>query len=292
MICGEWLRAAKQGMGKPMGNRECVWVGARLPLWVDSDDRDVPAQAHGDGTDLTARERRQIERHLVDCARCRDHQMALGQALGTLAVAATQLPVLPEAPSLWPLLERRIANRDVHASGRWPRLVGVLAGRSISHWGNLDSVRPLRQAWTHDTLREVFGGRNQLESESKRFSGLVLKMSVAAAVLVALTGISVARRQWKNAQSTILTNAVPLADPVPVPIMTEEAPLNIAERDEIDVPANQLAEADPPRPVESHTSGIDAAAAPKPSPNTTRFGFDLEHGTPMPPDTRDAKPVY
>ena len=122
MIYGEWPRMAKQGMGKSMGNRECEWVGARLPLWVDNGDRNGSAEAHGDRGDLTARERRQIERHLVDCARCRHHRMALEQALGALAVAATHLPVLSEAPSLWPLLERRIANRDADASGRWPQV--------------------------------------------------------------------------------------------------------------------------------------------------------------------------
>ena len=140
-----------------MGNRECEWVGARLPLWVDNGDRGGPADADGERGDLTARERRQIERHLVDCAVCRHHRMALEQALGALAVAASHLPVRSEAPSLWPLLERRIANRDANAAGRWPRVVDVLADQSIQPWGNLDSVRPLRQAWMRDTLGEMLG---------------------------------------------------------------------------------------------------------------------------------------
>ncbi len=121
---------------------------------------------------------------------------------------------------------------------------------------------------------------------------LVLKISVAAAVLVTLSGIAVARWQWKNAQSTILANSVPLAHPVPVPsVIDEQLPLETADRDLDDVPATQLAEAEPSRPTETHTSGNDALAAPKPSPHT-RFGFDLEHGTHMPRDTREAKPVY
>ncbi len=275
-----------------MGNRECEWVSARLPLWVDNGDRDGSAESDGDRGDLTARERRQIERHLVDCVLCRHHRMALEQALGALAVASTHLPVLSDAPSLWPLLERRIANRDADATGRWPQAVDVLAGRSVQPWGNLDSLRPLRQAWTRDTLREVLAGQNQQNPESKRLPGLVRKISVAAAVLVTLTGIVVARRQWKNAQSTILANSMPLADPVPMPLVTDDQlPLETADRDENDVSATQLAEVEPPRPTETPTSGIDAVVAPKPSPHT-RFGFDLEHGTPMPRDTREAKPVY
>jgi hypothetical protein len=279
-------------MGKPMSNRECEWVGARLPLWVDNGDLSGPVEVEGDRGDLTARERRQIERHLVDCALCRHHRLGLEQALGALAVAATHLPVLSEAPSLWPLLERRIASRDVDATERWPRVMDVVAGRSIPPWGNLDSVRPLRQAWTRDTLREMLAKRNQHKPGSRRLPGLVLKISVAAAVLVALTGIVVARRHWKSAQSTILANSVPLADPVPVPVIIDERlPPATADRDDTDVSATQLAEAEPSRPTETPPSGIDAAAVPKPSPHT-RFGFDLEHGTHMPRDTRDAKPVY
>ena len=275
-----------------MGNRECEWVGARLPLWVDNGDCNGLAESEGDRGDLTANECHQIERHLVSCALCRHHRIALEQALGVLTVAATDLPVLSEAPSLWPLLERRIANRGAD-TGHWPQVVDVLAGRSMQRWGNLDSVRPLRRAWTRDTLREMLAGRNQRKPESKRLPGLVLKISVAAAVVVTLTGIAGARRQWKTAQATILANSAPLAKPVPVPlVIPEQLPLETADRDLNDVSATQLAEAEPPRIAETTAaSALDAAAAPKSPPNT-RFGFDLEHGTPMPRDTRDAKPVY
>ena len=122
-------------MGKSMGNRECEWIGARLPLWVDNGDRNGSAEAHGERGDLTAKERREIEQHLVDCARCRSHRVALEQALGALAVAASHLPVLSDAPSLWPLLEQRIASRDRRAHGRWLQAIGGLAGRSNSTLG-------------------------------------------------------------------------------------------------------------------------------------------------------------
>jgi len=83
-----------------MGNRECEWVAARLPLWVDNGDCNGLAESEGDRGDLTAKECHQIERHVVGCAHCWHHRMALEQALGALAVAATDLPVLSEAPSL------------------------------------------------------------------------------------------------------------------------------------------------------------------------------------------------
>ena len=275
-----------------MGNRECEWVGARLPLWVDHGDHNGTAESDRDGGDLTARERRQIERHLVACTLCRHHRMALEQALGALAVAATHLPVRSEAPSLWPLLERRIADRDADARGRWPRVAGGAGGRSIQLLGNLDSVRPLREAWTRDSLQEVLAGRNQQKPPSSRWTRLVLKISVAAAVLVTLAGIAISRWQWKTAQSTVLANSMPLAHPAPVPVVIDEQlPPETANREPNDVTATQLAEAEPARPTEAPTSGGEAVAVPKPAPHT-RFGFDLEHGTHMPRDTREAKPVY
>ena len=48
MICGEWLKVAKQGVGKSMGNRECEWIGARLPLWVDNGDCNGSIDVHGE----------------------------------------------------------------------------------------------------------------------------------------------------------------------------------------------------------------------------------------------------
>jgi hypothetical protein len=158
--------------------------------------------------------------------------------------------------------------------------------------GNLDSVRPLREAWTRDSLREVLAGRNQQKAPSNRWPRLTLRISVSAAILVTLAGIAVARRQWETAESTVLANSVPLAHPAPLPlVIDEQLPPETVDRELNDVSATQLAEAEPARPTEAPTSGSDAIAAPKPSPHT-RFGFDLEHGTPMPRDTRETKPVY
>jgi hypothetical protein len=282
---------AKQDMGKPMGNRECNWIHARLPLWVENAEVQGRPEAHGERGDLSLRERRLIERHLATCAKCGQYRASLDQALGALAAVATQLPVLSEAPSLWPTLERRIAGRSVKAMSRWRKAARALGNPSVRPSGDLDGVRPLRPAWTQDTIREALAGGNREQPGSKRLAELFVKLSVAAAVVVAVVGLSVMRQQWKIAQSTIAANSVPLAEPVVLSTVVDEPPQVITQQDQGDTPVNQLAEAEPPRLAEPSSPAVDAAAAPKSPPNT-RFGFDLEHGTPMPPDSREPKPVY
>jgi predicted anti-sigma-YlaC factor YlaD len=77
-----------------MGNPRCYWVRDRLPLTV--------------GDDLRGLDRRLVERHLIGCPQCRQHQAALGQALETLRTVAATTPTTPDAPSLWPALARQI----------------------------------------------------------------------------------------------------------------------------------------------------------------------------------------
>jgi hypothetical protein len=280
-------------MGKSMGNHDCEWISARLPLWVDNGDCNSLMDVHGERGDLTVEEHKEIERHLASCARCCRHRVALEQAFGALAIAANHLPVAPSAPSLWPLLERRIANHETPNAGRWMLIRGWSNPQLVQPWAKLDSMWPLRQAWARDSLRELLAGSQQ-KPKSKQFAGLLLKTSIAAALLLMLSAFSLAHRKWTIAQATIVANAVPLADPIPVTKITEEPPVEIpveiADRDTNDVPVNQLADAEPPSPAETAPAAVEASV-PKPSLRT-RFGFDLEHGIPMPPDTRDAKPVY
>ena len=116
-------------------------------------------------------------------------------------------------------------------------------------------------------------------------------MSAAATViLMVLAGAWIAHRQWTSAQSAIFANSAPLPDPLPSSTVVEEPSLEIADRNSHDVPINQLADAESPRLPETAPARVDVPVS-KPSTHT-RFGFDLEHGIPMPPDTREAKPVY
>jgi hypothetical protein len=273
-------------MGKSMVNRECEWVSDRLPLWVDNGDRDVSTEAHSERGDLTTMERQQIERHLVDCAKCSRHRLALERTFGVLEIAANGLPIGPDTPSLWPALRQRIAESEVPDRKRHPST----SPRSEYPWVSLDGDRPIRQCWTHDTLGEILASGNHWIAEPKRLSSIVFRASAAAAILLTLIGIGVARRDWTGAQAIITANRTALADLLPSTPAVEEPMPEVADRNKDDVPLNQLADAEPARPSEAASHGVEAPV-PKPSIHT-RFGFDLEHGVPMPPDTRDAKTVY
>ena len=111
-------------------------------------------------------------------------------------------------------------------------------------------MRPLRQAWAEDSVGQEMSGQNGPATKHGRLASLILRLGVAAAVIGGLVEISIVSRQWKNARATIQANAVPLADPPTLPAATLPPPVEISERDSGDVPANQVAEAEPPRPVE------------------------------------------
>jgi hypothetical protein len=284
-------------MGKTMSNPACDWVRVRLPLWVgDGADQ---TERTGEEGDLGAADRQAIERHLGDCASCQRYRTNLAQALDALAVAAGQV-VETQAPSLWPDLERRIATRNARKASRWSRAAGRLADPWSRAWDVLHGERTLRRAWMSDSLREALHGRQPRESGFNRMPGLVLRIGVAAALLVAIVEVPALRRQWVDAQSRIAANEAPLAYlEVSSPPRPEE-PSETADPVEVDdVAANQVAQTEPPRVSETTPmAGLDGASAPKPSPSPTstaparRFGYDLEHGTPMPPDAREPKPVY
>jgi len=282
---------AKVKMGKPMRNRECEWVRARLPLWVDKGVAHAQSPVVGEGRDLPAKDSAAIVQHLAECAICRLQQLKLERALGALAVAAAHLPVVPEAPSIWPEIELRIANRYPSGRARGPHAGDGGDVGWLRPWSELDGDRPIRRAWTRDTIGELLDSRHLRGSRSKRTTDLILRLSVAATILIGLIQFQILQRRWADAEATITANSAPLDEPA-VPLATiQKLAREIPERDRNEVPANQLAEADPPRPAESPVAAVESAPIPKPSP-TTRFGFDLDHGTPMPPDSREAKPVY
>jgi hypothetical protein len=283
---------AKANMSKSIGNRECGWVRARLPLWVDQGVAEEQSEAIGDGRDLSAKDSRVITQHLSECARCRQHRLDLEQALGALAAAAAHLPVIPEAPSLWPELERRIANPHASDGAHGPQGMDR-AVRSLRSWSELDGDRPIRQAWTRDTIGELLASRSLRGSKSKPATDLILRLSVAATILIGFIQFQILHRRLVEAEATITANRASLGELI-VPLTTSEEPLpEIADRDKNDVPRNQLAEADlpRPRPAESPAAAVETAPIRK-SSAPTRFGFDLDHGTPMPPDSRETKAVY
>ncbi len=104
-------------MGMMMHKPSCEWVRGRLPLWMGLGDG--ASDPGSDGDDLSAPDRRSIEAHLGACPACREHRSRLARALEALDLAAVSPPVGADAPSLWPALERRIA--DHHSRDQSPR---------------------------------------------------------------------------------------------------------------------------------------------------------------------------
>jgi hypothetical protein len=275
-----------QAAGRFMGIRECDWVRARLPLFAGDG---VHASAPGDGGDLAADEALVIERHLSDCSSCREHRAAIGRALAVLVAAAEQMPFEHEAPSLWPVLERRIAMRDARRTSRWRQTARRLAER-LAPKTMLDRARPLRLAWTRDSLLEALR-RGRTSLGSNRDTGLVLRYGIAVALAVVFVGASALRRQWVDAQSTMASNAAPLADRDPPSRPIDEPTMVSAPEDPAEPPTRQVAEADPVRGSESPGFVIDGAPVVKQTPQS-RFGYEFERETRMAPDVREPKPVY
>ncbi len=149
-----------------MGNPRCHWVRDRLPLLV--------------GDDLRGPERRRVERHLIGCPQCHQHQAALGQALETLRTVAASAPASPDAPSLWPALARQIRE-----------------SRRPSPTPSFASPFPLFVSW----LRE------------NPWPALGLGLALLAAATVSL-GV---RQQTAAAQAHILANARPITPTYALP---------------------------------------------------------------------------
>jgi hypothetical protein len=303
-----------QLIGITMGNRACEWVCARLPLWVSvSDD---PTDGNGDRADLSAEDRRLIAGHLEVCRSCRCHRSMLEEALGALAATAALVPELSGAPSLWPELERRIEADRTSVRWRWFRAVHRIAERGLRSWGPLDGERPLCLVWLGDSSRERiervrpgglivgWGLRRQTRSLKPMFVqtamaggsrgrwGLVLGLGLAASVLALIAGLSAARRHQAGAELVLRASSTPLAVPVVPHVQPqEEPPADSEPRAYPDGSASALAQAETVRAPEAPVSGREVSPTPRAGVQI-RFGYDLEHGIPMPPDARDFTPVY
>ena len=163
------------------------------------------------------------------------------------------------------------------------------AARSPRPWSDLDGDRPISRAWTRDTISELLTGRRFVRTKSRRKTDLILKLSVAATILIGLVLFQILQRKYNDAEAMIAANRVPL-DELVVPMSTSDEPVvEITDHSANEVPPNQLADADPQRPDEFQAPAVETAPILKSSP-PTRFGFDLDHGTPMPPDSATPSP--
>lgn len=274
-----------------MVNNSCQWVRTRLPLWVG--DRYSEGQtANADGGDLFPHDREEIERHLSVCSSCRADRAALERVLQTLWDSVGQLPLEPMDRSLWPALEPHLAGRQMSSTSRNPSFGRPWGEHASRAWATLDSDRPLRRAWVRDTLHEVVRGRIQYFPRARRRVGWrVTAASVTAFCIVVLT-IPMLFQQWHDAQKIIFVNAAPLAQPVLPTIADREALLDTTETaGTADLAAHEVAEADPVTLPDTSPSAPDPTPISKKG-HGTRLGYDLEHGAPTVPDSRDVKPVY
>jgi hypothetical protein len=306
-------------MGTTMGNPECEWVRVRLPLWVGV--REDRTESDDEGGDLSPDDRRSIERHLESCRCCGRHRAGLERALKTLGLVAGSLSSSSEGPSLWPALEQRMTGRPVRHHPRWLRSLHEVGDRGLRAWVDFQGERPLRFAWLRDGLEEALKGGGWAEPTDRgrevgrgrvRRAARVLGTGVAAAALVLMIGLPGMQRREEAARLTILSNAQPLPGAVTQPVPTgsatpaaaapaadaDNAPGELAQADPIPVPAPPSVEAAPASKIASTTATATPAAAatanatPAPPPTPSRWNYDLENGTPMPPHARDVKPVY
>lgn len=303
-------RRGKSGMaihtrGTTMDNPDCKWVRGRLPLWSGPDE--VADDPDGTQGDWLASDRRSIEHHLATCSSCAAYRSSLTRALSALVAADDGLPAVAQAPSLWPALERRIAaHSDARGASR-SAPSGYTSAQREAVCAGLDDERPLRSAWMQDSVGEMFDAVGDLVLSApfgrpapRRRAWQVTGAAVlAASVLALLVAMPALWRGPSAAPAGSRAEAIPVADQIDEPVPPEPEVANLLESRPDDdphdqeLPAGQLARADLPPAPSPASAPADPVATADPRPGTaTRLGFDLEPGTPMPPDGRDAKPVY
>jgi hypothetical protein len=208
----------------------------------------------GDAPELTGADRRKVERHLIVCPDCRKRQASLAGALDVLHAAAVGLEPTVTGPGGGGTLSL------------WPALE-----RQIREERHAPRPSPLSQAgaWL-DALVEPLRDRSFLSFREDRHLMSAPVLALLLTLLVAAGGV-VFWAKWQVKAS-------------------HTAELVLEKR--IERPWTRSA-LDPrplllPLPVEPgavFTPGISTAS---------HFDFDLDHGTPMGPDSRDpaAKPSY
>jgi hypothetical protein len=304
---------AEKGKGKIMGRPSCGWVHGWLPLLVD--DGDGLAR---DDNNLDTQDRRLIEWHLEQCSRCRRHQTELGKVISVLNLAATETTE-PRTPSLWPTLEERIQRHQEQCRSQWLRIlratcpegIRVTMDRLLCGYGQVRCNLPLQLAWTRDSLGDFLAKhvwpmlRSKAPSSDKAvvLSRAGLCLGLAAACMVLLLLFVTSQRRPPRFEARIVADRVP---PPRIQLPLPELP-EASDDDMTAVPLLAVARGAYSPPPESQAAPLAAASmgqvAPTKTASTTstttametsapRYDFDLEHGTPMPPDSRTSKPAY
>jgi hypothetical protein len=187
----------------------------------------------------------------------------MGRAFRALYAARAESPVDCAAPSLWPVLQRRIDEEN----RSFP------AGRSRPAFG------------LPDRLSDLFGALDR----ARVGAGSLVAYAAVASLLVSLLMGTIAQRQRNSALATIEGNTAPI-DRVLAPGPVEDVSMKLAELDDDDDSnADQLADTDPAPVTETPTAVVGNLSAKPAVPN--RFGHDVDRGT-APVDSRENKPIY
>jgi Putative zinc-finger len=302
--------------GTIMGRSSCDWVRTWLPLLVDDSDG-----LACEGSDLNAEDRRLIEQHLTACSSCRQHQAALEEAISVLRFAAADMAAGLRTPSLWPKLEERIQRHQEQSRSRWlwtlraicPEGIRITADRFFCGCGQLRSNLPLQLAWTRDSLGDFLANRvwPVFSSRRSRLGGTFriltprvgFGFSLAVAGMVMLLLVVVMQRRQTQAEARIAADTAPLPSmQLPLPEMPEatEDVVTATSSSTVSRASKSLSLATSAVPAAAASMGQIATAktastittATATATSAPRYDFDLEHGTPMPPETRSDKPTY
>ncbi|HWT81711.1 MAG TPA: zf-HC2 domain-containing protein [Candidatus Methylomirabilis sp.] len=296
-----------------MGHSSCDWVHDWLPLLVDDSD--------GLACDLNAEDRRLIEQHLIECSSCRQHQAALEKAISVLRIAAADWTAGLRAPSLWPKLEERIQRHQEQSRSRWlrtlralsPEGIRITADRFFCGCGQLRSNLPLQLTWTRDSLGDflanrawpVFSGSRSRLGKTYRFvtPRVGFGFSLALAGVIVFLLVVIMQRWQTQAEARIAADTAPppsMQLPLTELSQVSEDVVTGTSSNTVSRASDSLSLASPAVPAAAASMGQVATTKTASTITTTtatatsapRYDFDLEHGTPMPPESRAGKPAY
>jgi hypothetical protein len=158
-------------------------------------------------------------------------------------------------------------------------------------WTALESGWHLRLDWLCDSLREALAGRKRRLTEFCGTHRVVLGSSLTAAVLGLLVGLQPLHRQAAERTATLPNDTPPPTEQVHPPVQLETKAVTSDLKDKRRISPRELAQAEPIPTPEAPAAGGDGPPRHK-TTVPTRYGFDLEQGTLMPPDSRDSRQVY
>lgn len=267
----------------------CDWVRARLPLEIGRDDGD-----------FTAKERAKLNRHLADCESCRRDRAELADAMAILSAVAEAASVEPDPPSLWPGLELRIRERELSrqqpakSSFRLPAPLSSRLDRCRDFLSDR-GVRPRADIAFGGLAAVLLCGVIVLQADRARTRG-PLESAPEARPAVAETTAPV--DDWDVDLDTEIDVAAEdggsrwlwHSSPRTFAASSDD---NAADESRSALPG-PLAQADiPPDPRRPAIGGPDnSGSGTFSAASSSKYDFDLERGTPMPPDSRDAKAAY